>query len=468
MRRAVGSTRAVLILALGLSVLACDSTGGESARPTATQPTAEAPSPAGPVYEGALHVDSWVRVEGASDCLNFGVSPGEGPSPINFCQPDGFEGYLSGGPTYADGSWWWAVAGQGWAPDDYLRFVRDENLSTRVAPDLAGLGLIAFVGPDGDAWVMGSDGSDRRRLVAVQAADARTGIGVPQWRPDGQQFLIQESSYGEAVGDQYRVRIVDLQGRTIREIEDAASAFWSSDGTRLGLLYNIQENGLGALRATPGVLNLASGDVTPIGPEAFYGEGPKWRDAAELVYEDEQGVHLVHADGSDDRVIAPATLRGAHVPSWSPDGTRLSLESTVEECRGYIILGIDGDQIDLCAPLPPLDSSRGGRGGWSEDGQTDWSPDGRLFAYHTEWAVVNQSGVYVVDAASGQQTLLPGWEPAYTSFAADGRHIVFETQSFDSNRSYIWVGDAATGSVALLAEGREPAWQPVLPLTAGR
>ena len=65
-------------------------------------------------------------------------------------------------------------------------------------------------------------------------------------------------------------------------------------------------------------------------------------------------------------------------------------------------------------------------------------------------------------SVAGDQTLLSGWKPAYTSFSPDSGAVVFATSW---NGSFIWVGDVETGQVTLLAEGDQPAWQPA---TAGR
>ena len=417
-----------------------------------------------PAYEGALKAGDWARVRAAQDCLDFRVNAtDEGYSPINFCQPTGFQGYVANGPMLNEGRWWWWIAGQGWAQDEYLAFVRTEDLSKRTVPELSGLAQLAYIGADGGLWLMNADGSSRKHLVDVQNNSTPSeyfGISVPQWRPDGQQLLFNVSSRGQD-GDKFSVRIVNKDGASVSEIPNATSAFWSPDGTRLGLLHGITSTGLGSVEATPSVYNIDTGLLTSIGPHLFYGGGPKWRsNGEELVYENEQGLALARADGSDIRTLMPAASRGGKLPNWSPDGSSLSLQGYSQECQGYIVYHVKTQSVSLCAPESPRDSTRGGRGGWSEDGQTDWSPDGRFFAYHTEWGVVNESGVYVVDATTAEQTLLPSWSAAFMSFAPHSRHVVFETHG--GSRNFIWIGDAVTGVVTLLGEGSQPASRPII------
>jgi len=403
-----------------------------------------------------------VRVEESSDCLNFRVTPSlDGYAPINYCQVDGFEGYVVDGPVYEDGRWWWAVAGQGWAVEDFLAISREERLSTRIVPELTGLGRIAFISADGDLWLMNSDGSNRRRVVEfgrVSRPDAQSGISHIEWRPDGQALLYDAYTFVQGEDEQYSIRIVDLGGGLLREISGATSGYWSPDGQRVSFLRDVVATGCGSITATPVVLNLATSNLTTIGPTLAYAEAAKWRPNGEqLVFQNEAGIFLVDADGSDLRQIATEPRCQGSVPNWAPDGERLSMRSHAGDCVGYLVYRVDAHDREMCAPQPPP-GERGGRHGSAEDGQTDWSPDGRFFAYHTEFAAANRNGVYVVDSRSGAQSQLAVSDAIFVSFAPDSRHVVFS--SYGTGGGLIWVGDAQAGDVFLLAEGAVAAWQP--------
>ena len=321
---------------------------GAIASPTvivSPSPTIPAGTP-GPRYEGSLRTGIRVRVAGTGSCLNFRAFVSLGDDvPVNFCRPDGMEGHISDGPIFADGHWWWGIAGQGWAVDDFLRFVQEEDLKTKLVPELASLGKIAYLGGDGGLWIMNADGSERRRLVDVEALDVPgvpLGIGGLQWSPDGRQISFGLRSSSEDAGLDYRVRIIDLSGRLIREIPDAASAFWSPDGQRISYLEGVQDRGCGTLNGTPVVFDLKTADRHSIGPNGFYIEGPKWRpNRAELVYENGEGIHLAQADGSGAELIATDPRCRGSRPNWSPDGERLTFQSRVEDCPGSLVYRLD-------------------------------------------------------------------------------------------------------------------------------
>lgn len=466
--------RPTLLLWLGFLLAACG--GSEEApadAPTAGSAAATLPAAAagatatGPAYTGDLRPGVWVRVEGSGDCLNFRVSHSDQSySPINFCQADGFEGYIVDGPVYEDGRWWWAIAGQGWATEDFLRFFREEDLSTRVVAELGGLGHIAFVGSDGDIWLMDADGSDRRRLVDVPSRstpEGQSGVGHLAWRPDGGALLYNSYSFSPGEGEKYSIHVVDHDGRLLREIADGTSGYWSPDGQRLSYLRHVVGTGCGLTTATPVVLDLVSGSEIAIGQELAYAEAGKWRAGGEqLVLRSEAGVQLLEADGSGSQTIATEPECKGSAPNWAPDGERLSLRSHAEDCVGYLVYRLQTHERELCAPQP-LPGERGGRHGSPEDGQTDWSPDGRYFAYHTEFATVNGNGVYVVDSRTGAQAQLAVTDALLVSFAPDSRHLTFT--SYGTGGGLVWMGDAETGTVLLLAEGTEAAWAPA---TAGR
>lgn len=462
--------------ALVLLGVACGGGGGEptaTATPTPTPTVRAVLGPAAtprtgegtatPGYPGELRRGVWVRVVGTEDCLNFRAGPSsEDYTPVNFCRPDGFEGYLAGDPVLSDGRWWWFVAGNGWAADEFLELVREEALDTRVISGLTGLGQIAYIGRDRDLWVMNADGSGRRRLVDIDpgaAAPKTIGVGNPQWSPDGLQIMFEAFSYSETEGEDFRVRIVDLQGELVREFPEAGSASWSPEGRRLAYLHEMSNPGCGHLRGKPVVVDLSTGARRPVGPEGVYAEGPKWRpNGAELTYQDQDGIHLARADGSGSQLIAEEPECSGAMPNWAPDGDRISLRSSAADCAGYLVYRLSSHRRELCAPGPPLDPLRGGRHGSPEDGQTDWSPDGRRFAYHTEFAVTNRNGVYVVDSRTGAQTLLPGWDAYYPGFAPNSRHVAFST--YGPGGGFVWIGDVETGKVVLLAEGSQASWRP--------
>jgi len=470
--------RALVCATLGFVVLAV-ACGGESSKatpaPTATHtvaPSLQTPLPPGvdtptptPEYTGGLRTGVWVRVEGSGDCLNFRAGPAtansEGQPPVNSCQPDGFVGYILAGPLFGEGHWWWGIAGQGWAVEDFLVFQNSEDLNNKVVPQLAGLGKIAFWDMNSGIWVMDSDRSDRRKLV-----DTRSSVDDLRWAPDGQRLSFSASSRTEEGGTQDVVRVIDLEGRQQLEIPQATSAFWSPDGASLAFLGSVSHVET-TLEGVPTVMDLATGETRAIGERSWFSEGPRWRpDGKMLVFSDGSGIHLVAPDGSGHRLIAGALRNAGSWPvNWSPSGTMLSLYYRErDQPEKYIVYDITQDQVVAAIELYPggFDHNRCARAAVSEDYQTDWTPDGATLIFHTECGVAGENGVWVVDVATGERRLIPVWSAWFVDPAPDGRHLVFMAGGGTRQNwaGTIWVADVDGSPPVLLAEGWMPVWQP--------
>lgn len=175
-------------------------------------------------------------------------------------------------------------------------------------------------------------------------------------------------------------------------------------------------------------------------------------------------VHLVDADGADDR-----TLADGERPSWSPDGRRLAF-SDGSRIR---TIGADGRKRRLvAAPERPVNglifadprwsprgeeiAFRAQRGAVSEllavhpDGSGErritaadvqdfrWSPDGRRLAVellHRVGVVAVRGGRVRLLRGDGGRTFFPRWSP-------DGRWLAYAAAS--RNRSEVWLADART------------------------
>ena len=196
----------------------------------------QTPGPTPAPHTGPLKAGDWVQVTGAETCLNVRTQPGvASPYPdadpstaILNCLPDGFVGRIStepwmkeSMPVQADGHWWWSLVGQGWVAEDWLAFHHEGDAPYPQRPELAGLGLIAYIGTDSNVWVMRADGSGPRLLHSRSGEES---FGQISWSPDGTRLLISVSRPAADPVAASLTRLIDALGVTQAEYPGLTSA----------------------------------------------------------------------------------------------------------------------------------------------------------------------------------------------------------------------------------------------------
>jgi hypothetical protein len=472
-----------------------------SADPQTPSPTPLPPSPSQttqpaewtppPGYTGVFKPLAWVQIAGTGSCLNVRATAGlfdETPDgtkdvPVMNCLPDGFLGQLtfSAGwgwspyetiPVQDDGHWWWYLLGQGWVAEDWLTLLPDESpYGTR--PELSATGLIAFTRPDG-VWVAAADGSASRPLYAMPA---QATIGVVRWSPDGGSLAADFNVYGSGVWSA-TTRIIGLDGLVITEFPGLVEPNWSPDGARLSALRAVSGRDLGGYKASPVIVDLVTGTETAAGTEGYHHTAPAWSpDSGSVAYTCRSNSweeyipdgtivnksHLCAGDGLVVYELAAGAYRllAAYqedvffsMPSWSPDGGSISVYMTSGSCDGYALLSAASGEVLACFSLPVASEIGGACGGSAESGASDWSPDGRLLAYHWQFRT-GQNGVALVDVITGERRLIQTTGASSVSFAGNGQHLTFGASG------YVWTADVDGSDIFRLADGQGPAWQPV-------
>jgi Tol biopolymer transport system component len=244
-------------------------------------------------------------------------------------------------------------------------------------------------------------------------------LAVPGGSSSGEPaaiVLTAPSTRYDGWDDPSDVVLTDAQGNLIVDLTVATGGVrgetidrepaWSPDGTRIVFvrdrsreIYVVDVDGGSVRKLTDG------GDRNP----AWSPDGRRlafWRDA---------GIWVVNSDGSGlHRVGTGAFDPERWAPAWSPDGS-------------MVLYGCEGPVAQIASALcvADPDGRQPPRTLWDKDRVlgASWSPDGRRIA------VMGSTGLYTLDATSGETRLLspitsrfgigaPAWSP-------DGRRIAF-------------------------------------------
>jgi hypothetical protein len=191
-----------------------------------------------------------------------------------------------------------------WSPDG-----RRLALVTNESSEYAGQGSLIVVNPDA---------TGRRLLVRSPGG---TWLGGPDWSPDGNTLLYSEAGIPWDIHlpppDSYGV---DASGANRRLfLAYAAGASWSPDGRQVA--YTGYEP---SSFATVAGIGVADGDGTNAHLIVHgYAYGATWSpDGQHLAFVGHDGLHVVRADGSDDRLLSATD--GVQGIAWSPDGSMIA------------------------------------------------------------------------------------------------------------------------------------------------
>lgn len=323
-------------------------------------------------------------------------------------------------------------------------------------------GRIAYVGPDGGIWTAEPDQGDARQIIAGSGRDTWLSFS-----PDGRRIAFARQDRK----DFSRIMVANADGSDLHEVTteplwllDALA--WAPDGRSIALGANIggrpsiavaDADGSGmttldlgmavgspAWRPPDGgelvvrghpvtgvdlfVVDADGGDLRPLHLErsgAFYSAfdllGPTWSpdgsriayhtpETAELPFGDQPAhrVHVVNADGSDDRVMPSGVDADESSAAWSPDGERLAVVR--REGADWSIAIVRADAGSTGMDVGPSWTEQGGDGI-----SVQWSPDGSSLLAHDQ----GTGRVWSIDPTTGDRrvTLLtqepPAWQRLY-------------------------------------------------------
>jgi len=268
----------------------------------------------------------------------------------------------------------------------------------------------------GDIFTFNDDGTDLRRLTTNPADDAQA-----DWSPDGRDIAYRIRKPDSPVN--YEVARMSASGEGVRRLTDSPAEQASSQPAwypdRSAILFRRSGPGLiggiwrmGPLGEEPVLLQ------DPPGAQLYPGLSP---DMGRIVFasitspigDTDRAIQVMNTDGSDLTTLFDVPGAFDSAPAWSPDGTRIAIESDAD------IAGANPER-DLEIWLMDADGSNAMQithNAMHDEGPA-WSPDGTMLAYssgsddlHLDVNVMTTGGVHLrrlTDYEGGDES--PDWQ----------------------------------------------------------
>lgn len=175
-------------------------------------------------------------------------------------------------------------------------------------------------------------------------------------------------------------------------------------------------------------------------------EGHWSPDRTRIVFSEQQGLHVMNADGTGATLILDDP--GARQPVWAPDGSAIAFTSDRDGDQEIYTIHPDGTGLTRLTDSPGVDEA------------PSWSPDGSRIAFHSQRS--GNTDVFVMGADGSETVNLtadhvgqdsqPGWSP-------DGTKIVF-VSARESIAIHVMNADGSGVGQVSPNYGLAPTWSP--------
>jgi|SRR5919198_134220 TolB protein len=310
------------------------------------------------------------------------------------------------------------------------------NVTPLWSPDATRLAFVADApGPNNhDLWLVRSDGSDALDLTPDDLNEASA-----SWSPDGTRLAFTSAPI--LTSARPSVEVIDADGSNRHVLADGSKPAWSPDGR---LIAYVADDGVHVIAADgSGDRFVAPTSEAPVGNAAW--STVSWSpDSRQLTYIRGNNVFAVDVDGSNLRRLTnfpAAPLRIAAAPSWAPDGSAIAfvvvgpptepLPQEIWDVRP------DGSDLRRLASYDFVDSG------------ASWTPAGGAIVYA---AAKNRDGdvdIYRVGAGGGTPVDISNdrvWDEDPT-VSPDGSKLAFDVRYGGGYLSSdVWILDLETGA----------------------
>ena len=372
-------------------------------------------------------------------------------------------------------------SGGDWVAVAIRRLTTDVDQSPSWSPDGRHIAFVSDRDGNREIYVMGSDGTNPRRLTNHAASD-----WSPSWSPDGRHIAF-EANRDDVNGEIY---VMDSDGTNPRRLTNSSGwdgfPSWSPDGRQIAFssgrngfgvyVMELRQEGSGGTPLDDGdspatAIPLAVG--ASIEGELSVGDSDYFR-----VTVSNTGTLMASTTGSTDTygVIEDSSGNILNENDDDGEGGNFRVSAAVEPGTYYIrVRGFDASSTGAYTLTLQMEEGSAGSGGdWvavairnltndsADDWSPSWSPDGRHIAFVSDRDGNEEIYVMGSDGTNPRNLTDHSAEDRLPSWSPDGRHIAFVSDR-DGNEEIYVMGSDGTNPRRLTdhsAEDRLPSWSP--------